>query len=137
MRRRAVVDWSKSHQSRRVPPKIIPLALPRRCQLRNRSREGAAGAEGTVISAGANAGPRVEVRARARRAPSGGERRTRRSAVASLASGGEGKVSEERKRTRRRVPNRERVPRNDVRGVARWSPGTARSTAREDATMTS
>jgi len=35
--------------------KIIPLALPRRCQLRNRSREGAAGAEGYVISAGANA----------------------------------------------------------------------------------
>ncbi len=52
MRRRAVVDWSKSQEKKK---KIIPLALPRRCQFRNKSREGAAGAEGTVISAGANA----------------------------------------------------------------------------------
>lgn len=64
-------------------------------------------------------------------------RRASRAAVRGrvVSVGGEGKVSEGE--NAREVPNLERVPRNDVRGVARWSPGAARSTAREEATMTS
>lgn len=99
------------------------------------SREGAPGVEGGVISAGANAVRAwnfARGRAGHRRAASvarGGprSRRQRRGGRKSLGGG----------ENAREVPNLGRVPRNDVRGVARWSPGAARSTAREEATMTS